>query len=166
MNKQNSVDLEDLQENTTTRVLSLLLAISNSNPDAVLEASSVIRSSRLSQNKDGYKHIQLEDHPRKKRHVWTEVPVRGDGAKLLEKSPLPTHEEVPGRIPNEILKALGIDCNVAPEVLITNEALEQSTKQVVPYEDNQLKIRPGVAKASCLLLLSVYYGCFVPMLFS
>jgi hypothetical protein len=70
--------------------------ISKANTTIPLEESSVRRSSRLSQNKAGFKHFQLEDHPRKKQRVWAEVPIKlGDGAKLLDNPPKPTDEAFP-----------------------------------------------------------------------
>ncbi|CAL4993466.1 unnamed protein product [Urochloa decumbens] len=114
--------------------LSLPTKISENNPHAVLEESFVRRSTRLSQNKDGYKHIQLEDHPRKKRKVWTEVPLTGKEAmKLLDKA-LVAGDDIPSQIPNDMLRAWGIECNVAPEEL-TDEALSQSANISVPNDN-------------------------------
>ncbi|CAL5074955.1 unnamed protein product [Urochloa decumbens] len=121
-------------EEADIATLSLPAKISEKNPHAVLEESSVRRSTRLSQNKDGYKHIQLEDHPRKKRKVWTEVPLTGKEAmKLLDKT-IETGDDIPSQIPNDILRAWGIECNVAPEEL-TDEALSRSANDGVPNDD-------------------------------
>jgi hypothetical protein len=107
------------------KFVTLPKVVSKTNSTIPLEESSVRRSSRLSQNKAGFKHFQLEDHPRKKQRVWAEVPVKmGDGAKLLDNPPKPTDEAFPAQIPVDILKGWGLDCNVAPEEL-TEEALSQ-----------------------------------------
>ncbi|RLN03558.1 hypothetical protein C2845_PM13G06880 [Panicum miliaceum] len=100
-------------------------AISVKNPFVPLEESSVKRSSRLNENKDGFQHYQLEDNPRKKQRVWAEVPIRKkDGPKLLDNPPKPTDGVVPAQIPVEILQEWGIDCSVAPGEL-TVEALSK-----------------------------------------
>ncbi|CAL5075059.1 unnamed protein product [Urochloa decumbens] len=121
-------------EGADIATLSLPAKISEKNPHAIFEESSVRRSTRLSQNKDGYKHIQLEDHPRKKRKVWTEVPLTGKEAmKLLDKT-LVAGDDIPSQIPNDMLRAWGIECNVAPEEL-TDEALSRSANDSVPNDD-------------------------------
>ncbi|CAL4989039.1 unnamed protein product [Urochloa decumbens] len=117
-----------------THSLGLPAETSIQNPLAVLEESSVRRSTRLSQNKEGYRHIQLEDHPRKKRKIWTEAPItRKEATKLLEKA-LEEGQEIPSQIPNELLRAWGIECNVALEEL-THAALMQGTGAAVLHED-------------------------------
>lgn len=69
-----------------------------SNPGAATEHSSLRRSVRL----------RHEDHPRKKRCVWSEVPVQGnDGKQLLDKPPKSSDGFYPGIIPNEILRGWG-----------------------------------------------------------
>lgn len=52
-------------QSANKKFVSLPLLTSLANPATPLEESSVRRSSRLSQNKDGFQHYQLEDHPRK-----------------------------------------------------------------------------------------------------
>ncbi|CAO2150252.1 unnamed protein product [Urochloa humidicola] len=113
------------------RVLGLPSVVSMDTVVTPLVTSSVRRSSRLSELRDGFKqakHIQLEENPRKKRRVWREVPISPkEAALLLEKPPLPTDDEILGEIPTEILKGWGLDCNVAPEEL-TVEALNKADR--------------------------------------
>jgi len=65
-------------------MMSLPSTVSVSNTLVPLEESSLRRSIRLSQNKEGYQIYQLEDHPRKKQRIWAEVPItRKDAVELL-----------------------------------------------------------------------------------
>lgn len=83
----------------------------------------------------GYKHYQLEDHPRKRHCVWTEVPVKiSEAEKLLNNPPKPVDDEVPGQLPNDMLNNWGILCSVEPED-ITEDTLNQGPLVIVPHHD-------------------------------
>ncbi|CAL4923275.1 unnamed protein product [Urochloa decumbens] len=114
-------------EQATRKSICLPDIVSLDSGETPLQVSSVRRSTRISQKKDGYKnvqHIQLEDNPRKKRRVWREVALSPkEAALLLDKPPVPTDDEVPSEIPTETLKSWGLLCNVTPEEL-TNEILQ------------------------------------------
>ncbi|CAL4924468.1 unnamed protein product [Urochloa decumbens] len=114
-------------EQATRKSICLPDIVSLDGGETPLQVSSVRRSTRISQKKDGYKnvqHIQLEDNPRKKRRVWREAALSPkEAALLLDKPPVPTDDEVPGEIPTETLKSWGLLCNVTPEEL-TNEILQ------------------------------------------
>lgn len=49
----------------SARAMILPMVVSSNNPRAFLEDSSCRRSTRQSVNRKGFRHIQLEDHPRK-----------------------------------------------------------------------------------------------------
>lgn len=109
--------------------------VSASHPWASLEDSSVRRSLRQNKARDGFQYYQLEDHPRKKRCVWAEVPVTpSDADKLLVNPPRSGAEVFPGQIPNDMLKNWGIACSVEPEDL-NDEALNQEPLPMVINED-------------------------------
>ena len=113
-----------------SRVVSLPKIISASNPDTPLEASSCIRSSRLSNNASSV-FYELEANPRKKQRVWREVSQKDRSSlQMLENPPKPTDDAIPGLIPNEILKSWGVLCEVTLEEL-TNQALLAERNDVV-----------------------------------
>lgn len=119
----------------TARPVALPQVVSVSHPWASLEDSSVRRSARQSKAKDGFKYYQLEDHPRKKICVWSEVAVSpSDAGKLLANPPKPVDEFVPGQLPNDMLKTWGIACSIEPED-ISDEALNQDPLPLVIHED-------------------------------
>jgi hypothetical protein len=123
------IQKRDLYASSCSRKeMSLPVIASSINPVIPVEESSVRRSIRLSQMKDGYQLYQLEDHPRKKQRVWAKVPLQHkDAVKLLDNPPSANDEEVLSQIPIDIMKAWGIECSVAPEEL-TKEALSRIVK--------------------------------------
>lgn len=89
-------------------------------------------------NPRAFKHIQLEDHPRKRQCTWVEVPVRAsDADQLLNNPPKPTDEHIPGQLPNEILKNWGITCSVVPEDL-TDDTLAIEPSAVVHHDNTTI----------------------------
>lgn len=123
------------QQNPEVLSVALPTTVSNAHPWVSLEDSLVRRSTRQNKAKDGFKYYQLEDHLRKKRCVWAEVPVSSvDADKLLAKPPKPDDEKFPGQIPDEVLKTWGVICRVDPEDL-TDEALNQGPLPMVINDD-------------------------------
>lgn len=132
-----------LAKATSDRMLSLPSTISLKNPKAFLEDSSCKRSTRLSWKTDGFRHIQLEDHPRKRRCVWFELPVSDtDGDKVLNNPPQPSDEQCPGQIPSAVLQGWGIDCSVDPMEL-TDDALNQEPLAMVIHDDTTIRSDDG-----------------------
>lgn len=121
-----------------TRHVSLPSVVSVDHPWVSLEDSSVRRSARQNKARGGCKHYQLEDHPRKKRCVWTEIPVHpADASKLLAKPPKPDDDGFPGQIPNDVLKNWGVACSVEPEDL-TDAVLNQGPLPMVTNDDTSI----------------------------
>ena len=119
-----------------SRVVTLPKIISASNPDTPLEASSCRCSSRLSNNASSV-FYEREANPRKKQRVWREVSQKDKSSlQILDNSPKPTDDAIPGPIPKEILKSLGVLCEVAPEEL-TDQALLAERNDVVPNDNSQ-----------------------------
>jgi len=80
---------------------------------------------------------ELEANPRKKQRVWREVSQKDKSSlQILDNPPKPTDDAIPGPIPKEILKSLGVLCEVAPEEL-TDQALLAEKNDVVPNDNSQ-----------------------------
>jgi hypothetical protein len=99
--------------------MSLPKAVSRKKANNPLVTTAIRRSSRLN-NMDGYKHVQLEDTPRKKRKVVT-APV----SHSLEPPPPKPSEGIPPPVPMETLQSWAIQCSVPPsevtlDVLLSN----------------------------------------------
>lgn len=108
----------DSQRQQFSQTMALPSMISINNPNAYLEDSSCRRSTRQSLNRNGFRHIQLEDHPRKKRCTWTEVESNVLKAEeLLANPPKTSADSIPAQLPNDALRAWGIICSVDPEGL-------------------------------------------------
>lgn len=83
-----------MTDNAMQMTLALPSVVSITNPKAFLEDSSCRRSTRQSTSRRGFRHIQLEDHPRKRQCTWAEVRVRAvDADILLQNPPRPDDEQ-------------------------------------------------------------------------
>lgn len=89
---------------SVTRTLTLPSVVSMSNPRAFLEDSSCRCSTRQSTARNGFQHIQLEDHPRKRRCTWVEVSAVNPAAEHLLNNPPNQAEQVLGQLPNDLLQ--------------------------------------------------------------
>lgn len=77
-----ALSVVDEHDMSLAETLALTSVVSVNNPKAYLEDSSCRRSTRQSLNRRGFRHIQLEGHPRKRQCTWTEVPVKVSGHNL------------------------------------------------------------------------------------
>lgn len=108
-------------------VVSLPVVVSNSNQNTPLTIKQVRRRPRL-HNADGFKHIQLEDKPNKRRRGASQQQITTLSTSLvtaeafsLDAPPKPT-DEVLGPIPVQVLRQWGIEGNVPPSE-VTGEVL-------------------------------------------
>lgn len=84
--------------------------------------SSVRRSARLNDSKDGVHQVRLEGEPSKKRKTSAVVLI--DEATGQARS-----------IPMEILQSWGIDCGLAPEELSEDALMQAPDLNKVPNKD-------------------------------
>jgi hypothetical protein len=87
--------------------------VSRKFPRKPLVTQATRRSNRL-QTPEGFKHIQIDKTPTKKRKVVAP-------ALSLDQPPKPS-EEIPAPVPLETLQEWGLQCNVSPSE-ITPDAL-------------------------------------------
>lgn len=57
-----------------------------------------------------------------------------DAERLLDNPPKPTDDNIPGQLPNDVLKNWGIICSVEPKDL-TNDAFQRRPTSMVPDDD-------------------------------